>query len=132
MPKSLEDNWKDAEHFRKRSDESANFLRTLLFGSSGLWLVRIAEKPDTHRDLYDYISMISLGVAIILIWGSWDIQKSKSIRRQQYIENNGIESYVRNNIQAEGTKNYELDLFAFFCIIIGGVAQIVPYPLLCK
>src|SRR5690348_2008144 len=73
--------WLLVESFRRRSDESANYLRALLItistAAAGFLFNKYSEaKPNWH-----HLSILLLIGAIGMIVWSWDRQKTKSIQR---------------------------------------------------
>jgi hypothetical protein len=100
-----EKNWKDAEHFRTRSDSSANYLRTLLFALTIGAIGYVAEQQGNEGKFLHLVSMIFFVLAIFLLWKGWVIQKRKSLARQKKIEESGLKGFVKYIAPAGENKN---------------------------
>ena len=119
--------WNLALSYLKRADDSANYLRALLFT---LCAAAIAYLTTELKDelIYGFvIALVSFAAAIALIVISWDIQKLKAGRRFEALRDFGFSKYQEVNREIQNStfqKNYVIDRFAYGLIAIGFVAAL--------
>ena len=119
--------WELALAYRRRSDKSANYLRALLFASAGAAAAYVASLIDNSRADCFLVghagALILFGVALILLFRSWGIQKRKADERFKWLCNteNKLADFpcFDQGLVVTYGKNYILDLSAFILILIG-------------
>ena len=123
--------WPLAEFYLKRSEHSANFLRTLLFALSGGAIAFIANKAMSDNAWPHSVSILFFAISIATLAWSWEVQKSKSISRFKKLRDEGFDSYLKQEKTYETKcRNYIIDRFAFALIIIGFCIEYVL--IICK
>lgn len=116
--------WRLAEHFRRRSDESANYLRTLLFIISSAAVGWIADKHIDKGVSIHIIPSVLLIASIIALIISWNRQKEKSILRVETLEKEGYNAFLaQEKIFSRVLRNSTIDNFAYTLIALGIILE---------
>ena len=114
-----------ALHHMSRADDSANQLRSLLFGLCVLSVgFLVADEASQNR--FTLLALAFLTIALGLLVWSWNLQKEKAIRRR-----NKAISHGKLIHQPKMIRNQTVDAFAFGLIAIGFVSGILGRVALC-
>ncbi len=119
--------WQLAADFRKRADQSADFLRVLLFALASASAAYVANQDLQKFTALHALSFASLAAAIVLLVLSWNLQKSKSIRRYKTIRDQGYEKFLEEERKIEENIfhwNSMVDVTSYFLIVIGIVFEV--------
>ena len=114
--------WQLAADFRKRADQSADFLRALLFALSSASVAYVANQDLQQFTALHALSFVCLSVAIVLLVLSWNLQKSKSIRRYEALRDEGYEKFIKKECEIKENIfrwNSLVDVTSYFLIVIG-------------
>ncbi|MDP1730887.1 MAG: hypothetical protein Q8L54_06840 [Devosia sp.] len=105
------------EAFLKRAQTAADQLRALLFAFSAGAMAFVLNQPVTNGRLW---SVAFLGLALITLTWSWDIQKAKALTRFNVLRDKGMQEYLSLEKSYETRKqNYLLDRAVYLFILIG-------------
>jgi hypothetical protein len=118
--------WQLVESFRRRSDESANYLRALLITISTAAAGYLFNKYSDAKPNWHHLSILLLIVAIGMIVWSWDRQKTKSIQRLLALRDGDYEGYLRLEAKFAATKrNEDLDRISYALIAAAVLVEAV-------
>lgn len=124
--------WQLALAYLRRADESANYLRTLLFAAaSGLIIYALPQIKMGIGKLpisAHVLTVLCCAVAVGMLVHSWQLQKKKARERFKYLRAKNYEIYTAYNSAIDNLRrrqNRHWDWAAFWLIATGLMMELV-------
>jgi hypothetical protein len=112
--------WDFCKAFLERADKSADLLRALLFAAGGAGVGFSLNQIDEDSKLHILPAAI-FAIAIVVVYGSWDLQKRKARKRFELVRDEGMAAYLAN--EKNTASNRFLDTTAAVLLVLAVILE---------